>query len=256
MPVFRQWPRDPRYWMGDDGSIIGPARRVLRQLRPTGTDTNKYLRFCRRMSGGKYVTRTVHVAMAEAWLGPRPDGMQCCHDNGDRFDNRPSNLKWGTPLENGADKRRHGTAPRGECNSRAVLKNQDVLTIRRDYAEGRASQRELARRYSVTAVAIGLATKGRTWAHLGGPLTPPKGKYRHGTAACGERVATAVLSEQDVLVIRKEYAGGLVTQKQLASRYGVGREAIRAVVHGKAWAHAGGPLTPPKWRWQNKKTSK
>jgi len=41
--------------------------------------------------------------------GPRPDGMECCHGNGDSADNRVENLRWDTRANNGADKRMHKT---------------------------------------------------------------------------------------------------------------------------------------------------
>lgn len=50
----------------------------------------------------------VHVLVLEAFVGPRPLGMEALHDNGDRADARVSNLRWGTHGENIADVVRHG----------------------------------------------------------------------------------------------------------------------------------------------------
>jgi hypothetical protein len=54
--------------------------------------------------------------------------MQCRHLDGNRSNNRLDNLAWGTPLENGADKARHGTA-KGERNGRAKLTAAKVRRI-------------------------------------------------------------------------------------------------------------------------------
>jgi hypothetical protein len=44
-----------------------------------------------------------HRLVAEAFLGPCPEGMQVCHINCIRHDNRIENLKYGTPSENALD---------------------------------------------------------------------------------------------------------------------------------------------------------
>lgn len=52
--------------------------------------------------------RFVHRLVLEAFVGPAPEGMECCHNNGDKADNRLVNLRWGTRSENMYDKIRHG----------------------------------------------------------------------------------------------------------------------------------------------------
>jgi hypothetical protein len=58
----------------------------------------------------------VHVLVLEAFVGPRPPGMQCCHNNGIPDDNRLINLRWDTPKNNVHDRRFHGTYQYGEKN--------------------------------------------------------------------------------------------------------------------------------------------
>lgn len=55
------------------------------------------------------VTRYVHQLVAEAFFGPRPDGMEVCHGPGGAQDNRVPNLRWDTHRENGLDTVRQGT---------------------------------------------------------------------------------------------------------------------------------------------------
>lgn len=52
----------------------------------------------------------VHELVLRAFVGPRPEGFQTRHLNGQNTDNRLANLKYGTPVENAADKVLHGTA--------------------------------------------------------------------------------------------------------------------------------------------------
>ena len=56
------------------------------------------------------VTSTgVHALVAAAFVGPRPEGMEVCHNNGDPSDNRLENLRYDTRRANQLDAVRHGT---------------------------------------------------------------------------------------------------------------------------------------------------
>jgi hypothetical protein len=65
----------------------------------------------KREYGGIEAFPHVHKLVLEAFTGePRPEGMVCCHINGNPSDNRLENLRWGTRHENAADTRRHTAA--------------------------------------------------------------------------------------------------------------------------------------------------
>ncbi len=70
-----------------------------------GRDVNGY----RSVALPGYPSKLVHRLVLEAFIGQCPDGMECCHNNGVRNDNRLSNLRWDTTSANMFDKQRHGT---------------------------------------------------------------------------------------------------------------------------------------------------
>jgi hypothetical protein len=51
----------------------------------------------------------VHSLVILAFVGPRPDGEQVRHLNGNPADNRLTNLAYGTQSQNQQDSLRHGT---------------------------------------------------------------------------------------------------------------------------------------------------
>lgn len=53
--------------------------------------------------------RKVHQLVAEAFIGPRPEGQQTRHLDGNHQNNRLSNLAYGTPSQNRQDQMQHGT---------------------------------------------------------------------------------------------------------------------------------------------------
>ena len=58
---------------------------------------------------GKRRVRKVHSLVAEAFIGPRPDSMDVCHNDGNPANNHVDNLRYGTRSDNTLDKVRHGT---------------------------------------------------------------------------------------------------------------------------------------------------
>jgi HNH endonuclease/NUMOD4 motif len=55
------------------------------------------------------VARKVHHLVLEAFVGPRPEGMEALHWDDDPSNNHLINLRWGTHSENVHDSVRNGT---------------------------------------------------------------------------------------------------------------------------------------------------
>src|ERR1041385_5111562 len=85
---------------------------------------------------GKYRMFAVHSLVALAFHGPRPAGMVVMHLDDDPKNNRPSNLRYGTPAENSAQMKSRGRQARGERASAAVLTVVEVLRMRELFAAG------------------------------------------------------------------------------------------------------------------------
>lgn len=137
----------------------GGTRRIRSKvLRPSAAgmylSVNLY-----RGPGVKPVTRSVHLLVLEAFVGPCPPGLEALHGIGGAHDNRPVNLAWGTKAQNEADKVRDGTSNRGRS---ALLTAADVVAIRASGAPGV----ELAIRYGVSQQAICDIRKRRNWRHV------------------------------------------------------------------------------------------
>lgn len=56
----------------------------------------------------------VHRLVLETFVGPCPEGMEACHNDGNRNNNSLENLRWDTHSANLMDRREHGTAPIGD----------------------------------------------------------------------------------------------------------------------------------------------
>ncbi len=108
--------------------------------------------------------RFIHRLVLEAFVGPCPDGMVCCHNDGNPTNNCLTNLRWDTYLANEHDKHRHGTWLMGS-QINAKLNEEQVGEIRRRRGEGTTFV-ELADVYGVTRQNIMAIVNRKTWRHV------------------------------------------------------------------------------------------
>ena len=177
-------PGFPGYRVGDDGSVWScrkqgryPAMLAdWHQLKPRPVRHGYLGVSLYRTKNGKRVSITwcVHVMVLVGFVGPCPPGLECLHKDGDKLNNRLSNLRWGTHVENSEDARRHGTLLLGESCNRAKLTAQEVLLAveARKAGESRVS---VGARLGVSGQMIWCIDTGRAWNHITGLPRPGKG---------------------------------------------------------------------------------
>lgn len=85
------------------GQIYGVKGKILKC-----SPGNHGYRVASLWKDGKHHRQLVHRLVLEAFVGECPDGMECCHNNGNPLDNRVENLRWGTSSDNTQDIIRHG----------------------------------------------------------------------------------------------------------------------------------------------------
>jgi hypothetical protein len=101
----------------------------------------------------------VHTLVLLAFVGPRPAGMEACHNNGNCLDNRPSNLRWDTHLANNRDRLKHGTYQRGSKHPMAKLHEDDVASIR----ARKLKPADAAREFGICVSHAHRIVKGEVW---------------------------------------------------------------------------------------------
>lgn len=154
--------RSYRAW-GGKGSRLSDTPRLKQVIARPGRYSRVTLQ---KPNGDGCSAYHVHALVAAAFLGPRPEGMQVAHADGDRHNAHLSNLRYATPLENAADKVLHGTHSPGERNGNHKLTEADVRAIRKLRRNG-ALQRELAASFGVSISAIQFVLNGQNWSHVG-----------------------------------------------------------------------------------------
>jgi hypothetical protein len=108
--------------------------------------------------------RKVHAMVLETFIGPKPHGQQCCHWDGNPINNNLSNLRWDTPKQNMADRRRHKRYC-GEKVWLSKLTEDQVKEIRSIRLSG-ISQTRIAQMFGVSQNTISGIIRRKIWIHI------------------------------------------------------------------------------------------
>lgn len=166
-------PSFPAYDVSEYGDVRRGDKQLSKHIIWSG-----YMRVSLSV-GGKSIGKPIHHLVAEAFIGPRPDGLHVCHNDGNKTNNHYSNLRYATPKENIADKVKHGTVssgrkngmntkphrrPRGERHGSAKLSLDQVIEIKEQMASWKwGLGAKLAQQYGVSERTISLIRHGEIW---------------------------------------------------------------------------------------------
>ena len=110
--------------------------------------------------------KAAHRLSFEVFNGPIPEGMVIRHKCDVPLCVNPEHLEYGTAADNVADKIARSRQARGKQIARAVLTDEEVLSIRAAIQAGQKKASSLARDYGVTVSAIRHVVARRSWKHI------------------------------------------------------------------------------------------
>lgn len=146
------------------GDVVRKERVLVDALGRIRTFPARTLKPTRKTDGYSHVTITaadgsmhtihIHRMILEAFVGPRPEGMEVLHADSDKLNNQLANLRWDTHIENCKDRSRRAT-------SGSVLtyeKAQEIRSLR-----GVLKQVDLAKRFGVSQPLVSKILRGELW---------------------------------------------------------------------------------------------
>lgn len=157
-----------KYLASTKGRIISLRRSkplVLRQAK------NKRYNTVGVIKNGKMTTSTVHRLVISSFIKNVNNHPCINHINEDKRDNSFDNLEWCTEKENFWHSlyRNHNMlkqmGAKGEDNVTSKLRTEDVIEIRKLYAQG-DTQRSISKKYNVSFQSIHLIVKNKSWKHI------------------------------------------------------------------------------------------
>ena len=146
------------YEVSDHGNVRSLKSQKLKKITIDKTTNRPFLNLWKN---NKQNVVRLHKLVLEAFVGKCPEGMECCHNDGDAFNNHVSNLRWDTHKSNIQDRIKHGTSNRGERCGTAKLTLEQVRAIRKDDR----LQRIIAKEYNIAESMISRIKNGIRWQH-------------------------------------------------------------------------------------------
>lgn len=154
------WP----YEVSDQGRVRRVGKTVSLK-RPYVDDSGYYA--VGLYGAGNSRTKRIHVLMMCAFRGPRPEGRQINHIDGNKLNNWLSNLEWATASENTRHSFRLGLqSTQGEKNGRAKLTNAVVLEMRRVRVETGKTYKEIGTMFGMSGGSAWNVISGTKWGHV------------------------------------------------------------------------------------------
>lgn len=168
-------PEFPDYEISEAGDVRratpGGRRYPIGYVLTPKPHQRGYVYYILKTKDGGDKTMLGHRLVALAFLGEPPTiEHEVAHDDGTRTNNHWRNLRWATPLENQADRKRHGTTLSGYQLPHTKLNGEQAEEIRaayaaggQRYAGGAVTMQELADKYGVAIVTISRVVNGIRW---------------------------------------------------------------------------------------------
>ncbi len=137
----------PGYEVSDEGRVSSTFRMIgdrYRKILATNVGRDGYLTVQIGAVGKGRRTVLVHLLVLEAFVDPRPEGLDGCHTNDDPLDARLVNLRWDTSSANHHDavrNGRHHNARKTHCPANHPYSLENTYRNQRGHRACRACRR-------------------------------------------------------------------------------------------------------------------
>jgi hypothetical protein len=211
------WKEIPGYEGLYEVSNTGFVRRAdTKRMMSRWTCTTRGYWKTRLSNNGTAKGWDIHTLVLLAFVGPRPEGHECRHLDGDRTNANLNNLQWGTAKENQNDRHRHGTHNLGENSARVKYTEERIRSAIEYYNTG-VSALAVDRKFNFPKCFFSAVVTGSRWPHLQQLIV--KRNFKQEKA---ERNKAA----------REMYLTGQYTVKQVADKFGMSHGGMEKIVGG------------------------
>ena len=154
MEEFRDLKGFENYQISNLGRIYSKKRRTCLKVKRLGNSGYYQVRLSK---DGSYVYKNLHRLIAETFI-PNPNNLRTVnHINGNKLDNRISNLEWADD----STQQHHAYLTGLKHSTQHILSEQEILEVYKKYFENNQSIYSLAKEYNTREQQIAKLVKGQ-----------------------------------------------------------------------------------------------
>lgn len=159
----RKLPETNSYFVTCEGDVFSSKRKQLIKIN-SHSDKDGYQRV--QLYITKRKTRfAIHRLVLCLFERPPLNGEEVSHVDGDKLNNKLTNLCWETSKQNNNRKILHGTIANGSKNGNSKLTEIQVLEILKRI-NNKENQRNIAKDFNITAANVTSIKLGKSWLFL------------------------------------------------------------------------------------------
>ena len=154
MEEFRDLKGFENYQISNLGRIYSKKRRTCLKVKRLGNSGYYQVRLSK---DGSYVYKNLHRLIAETFI-PNPNNLRTVnHINGNKLDNRISNLEWADD----STQQHHAYLTGLKHSTQHILSEKEILEVYKKYFENNQSIYSLAKEYNTRKQQIAKLVKGQ-----------------------------------------------------------------------------------------------
>lgn len=204
-----------RYQVSNMGRIKSFLKEGLPLIKRQGEATYLQIGLCK---AGRTTTFLVHRLVGKYFVLNPNNYPQINHLFANKYDNRATQLEWGTQKQNIIHAFAIGVSKINEDHGKAKLTNDQVL----DIFQSKEKRKDLSKKYNVALVTIKNIKLGKIWSKVTGKdYKRAENKTRKG------------LTNEDVLYIYNS----TLPNKELAAMFNISTVSVSNIKIGKRWAY-------------------
>lgn len=155
-------PNFPGYVISDQGELFcnlsfhPKIRQFSEKYRKIKGGLSRGRRLVTLSKEGEVYYKYIHRLVLESFIGPCPEGMECCHNDGNPLNNNLDNLRWDTRKSNSADTIKHGNDSK---RKKKFLSDEIIINILKLLDNGE-SQDKIAKQFNISQTFVNNLNRG------------------------------------------------------------------------------------------------
>ena len=163
----------PGYYVDKYGNVFSFKNKEKIDLNKVplilkgGLCSNKHYLSVNLANNKKCKKKMIHSLIAETFLKKENESFAVCHNDGNSLNNELTNLRWDSYSANNLDRYKHGTDDMGVHNSRSIMKEEEIIEIKKLLRNPELTQEQIAKKFNVNRIFIAKIKNCHRYANVG-----------------------------------------------------------------------------------------